>query len=144
MVRELFYFFAILRQRLTIVQNGNLPVYLNPVQCVLIIWNLLQHVQYFGMHPCAYGKNRLRYSAERFPSLRRASDSVPGTTVDNTSRYSSLGPNLECVMSCVGKVAPCVGLADMDLFNLFINVQILSYSCVFLLLRTIALAFNNI
>ena len=51
----------------------------------------------------------------------------------NTSRYLSLGLNLECVMSRAGNEAPCISVVDPDVYNLIFNAQIFSCSSVFLI-----------
>ena len=58
------------------------------------------------------------YKIPLFPS--RHQFGMRHANTPNTLHYRSLGLNLECVMSRVGKVAPCVGMPDIDKCVIFL------------------------
>ena len=118
-VANLFNIFAILWQGATIFKNGA-PLYK--------FWILVTgtYTRHFGMRHKGFAESCMCYGTP--PSCH--CNSVSGMPISCATAIWVL----ECSMRRAGKQAPCVGVTDMSLHNLFINVQILRYLWIFQIL----------
>ena len=63
------------------------------------------------------------YALRQFNLPKPSSRNPFGRRHANTSRNDSLGLNFECVQNCAAKEVLCVGVPDMNLFNMFITAK---------------------